>query len=358
MYKISFPHMGNNHIAIRKLTQALAGDYAEVVPAPPITKRTLELGAKHSPDFVCIPFKYNLGNYIEALENGANFLLQTGGSCRLGYYGEVQEQILRDLGYDFEFCVVETSKGDPKEYYKVFKRINPKLTYAKTLKAAALAIRTLFAVDKIAKFVRENIGFEMQKGSFDTLEKEFLREVDKAETVRATGKVYKKYLRLLKELPVNKPENPLKIGMVGELYLLMEPFSNYYIERELAKFGIEVIRYMSTSYRIFSPLHKMKAQLKQATGYLKYDIGGDGTDSIGKSALLAKAGCDGLIHLKPFGCTSEVNSIPMMQRINEDFKIPVLYFSFDTQTSETGIKTRIEAFYDMLEMKRKGTVKT
>jgi len=50
-----------------------------------------------------VPFKYNLGNYLEALENGANFLVQAGGGCRFGYYGEIQEQILRDIGYDFEF---------------------------------------------------------------------------------------------------------------------------------------------------------------------------------------------------------------------------------------------------------------
>ena len=49
----------------------------------------------------------------------------------------------------------------------------------------------------------------------------------------------------------------------------------------------------------------------------------------------------------------EVNAMPMLQKISTDYKMPVLYFSFDSQTSETGIKTRIEAFYDMLVMKKK-----
>jgi len=44
--------------------------------------------------------------------------------------------------------------------------------------------------------------------------------------------------------------------------------------------------------------------------------------------------------------------MPIVAKVSEDYKIPVLYFSFDSQTSETGIKTRIEAFYDMLSMKK------
>ena len=32
--------------------------------------------------------------------------------------------------------------------------------------------------------------------------------------------------------------------------------------------------------------------------------------------------------------------------------MPILYFSFDSQTSETGIKTRLEAFIDMITMRK------
>ena len=73
------------------------------MPSPPITKKTIELGAKYSPDSVCLPFKYNLGNFIEALEKGANILFTAGGGCRYRYYAEVTETILKDLNYEFEF---------------------------------------------------------------------------------------------------------------------------------------------------------------------------------------------------------------------------------------------------------------
>ena len=76
----------------------------DIQVSPPITNRTIELGSKNSPDFVCTPFKYTLGNFIESLDLGANVLIQFGGGCRYGYYFELQEKILNDLGYNFKYC--------------------------------------------------------------------------------------------------------------------------------------------------------------------------------------------------------------------------------------------------------------
>ena len=65
--------------------------------------KTITNGSKYSPNEVCMPFKYNLGSYLNALNKGANILIQAGGGCRYGYYAELQEQILKEQGYDFKF---------------------------------------------------------------------------------------------------------------------------------------------------------------------------------------------------------------------------------------------------------------
>ena len=62
---ISFPHLGNYFVPVKYLLKKLTN--LDVWEAPPITKKTLELGNKYSPNDVCIPFKYNLGNFIESL---------------------------------------------------------------------------------------------------------------------------------------------------------------------------------------------------------------------------------------------------------------------------------------------------
>ena len=91
--------------------------------------------------------------------------------------------------------------------------------------------------------------------------------------------------------------------------------------------------------------------MRRAKGYVKYYLGADGTHSVAVCRSLAKK-CDGIIHVKPFGCMPEINAMPALMNISADFKIPVLFFSFDAQTSETGVKTRLEAFYDMIKIKR------
>jgi predicted nucleotide-binding protein (sugar kinase/HSP70/actin superfamily) len=168
--KISFPHMGNYYIVMKYLLSHISN--YEVMPPPPITKRTLELGSKYSPDFVCVPFKYNLGNYIEALEKGANILVQAGGGCRYGYYAEVQKQILKDLGYKFDFIsILSVRRIGVITVYKELKKITPKTPIFKIMYYLLLSIKMAYLMDDIEKYIRENIGFEDIKGSFEILQK-------------------------------------------------------------------------------------------------------------------------------------------------------------------------------------------
>ena len=45
--------------------------------------------------------------------------------------------------------------------------------------------------------------------------------------------------------------------------------------------------------------------------------------------------------------------MPVLQSISRDCKIPVLYLTYDAQTSDVGLMTRLEAFYDMIEMRKR-----
>lgn len=348
---ISFPHMGNYHVPLKFLLRQLFDNH-KIQAAPRITKKTLELGSKYSPDFVCIPFKYNLGNYIEALENGANILIQSGGGCRYGYYAEIQEQILRDLGYDFEFISVLSDDANPIKLYQICRRLNPELSIHKFIYYVKLTFKMVKIIDKIENYIRENIGFELEKNSFENLHVEFLSKLLNVQSFRALNILYLKYDEKFRNLKIYKPDGCLKVGLIGELYTLMEPFSNFFIEKELAKYKIVISRFTTVTFLLFEKSKSFKQTMKDASEYLKYHIGADGTDSVANSKLLAEKGYDGLIHVKPFGCTPEVNAMPMLQNISRDYKIPILCFSFDSQTAETGIKTRLEAFNDMIVMRK------
>lgn len=349
---ISFPELGNYCYPISFLLKKLTN--CKVILPQPITKKTLELGTKYSPEFICVPFKYNLGNYIESLERGANVLIQAGGGCRYGYYAEVQQQILTDLGYKFEFySLVDNTKGNVViNAYNALKQINPELKFIKFCYYMLLTLKMINYMDKIDHYIRANIGFAEEEGSFEKLLDKMLKEFITITGFFSLRRLYKKYKDLFPKIKLKKPSNCLKVGLIGELYTAMEPYSNYYLEKTLGEMQIEINRYTNLTYLLITKLYNKKKVLKTCGSYCKYLIGADGTDNIAVAKRLAKQGYDGLIHTKPFGCTPEVGAMSILQKVSSDYKIPIIYFSFDSHTGEAGIKTRLEAFNDMLIMRR------
>ena len=348
---ISFPNLANYDVPVKFLFEKLT-DY-EVRKSPPMTRKTLELGSKYSPDSVCLPFKYNLGNFIETLENGANILIQAGGGCRFGYYAEVQKQILEDLGYEFEFyTLTESDVNGIKSIYNVIKKINPKIKIFKYLYYLILSFLMIAFMDKIDFYIRKNIGFEINKGNFDRTYKAMLNNFSKTNGFIDLIKKYKRFSRKIKDIALDKPKNCLKIGVVGELYTSMEQFSSYFIEKELANMNIEVTRYTNVTYLLLIKRFMEKRYLKKIKKYCKYSIGSDGMDNVARAKILIDNGYDGIIHIKPFGCTPEIGAMKILQNLCNDEKVPIMFLTFDTNTSETGVKTRLEAFYDMIQMRR------
>ncbi len=344
---ISFPHLGSYSVPIEFLLTHITPH--EVLIAPKITNKTLELGAKYAPDTVCIPFKYNLGNYIEALELGANVLFQAGGGCRYGYYSEVQEKILKDLGYTFEFySLVDVDRFKVSYMYKTFKKLNPHLSFFKFFYYLVLTVLMVFYMDRLDSLIRKNIGFEIEHGLHQEVKKDFLRDFKKTKGFFHLHRMFRMYKKKILRIPIKKPENCLKVGIIGELYTAMEPFSTYFLEMELAKMNIEVKRFTDVTYLLFLKALRRRKMLRDISKYCTYTLGADGMDNVWRTWYLAKNHYDGIIHTKPFGCTPEIGAIPIIDKVAHDEKIPIIYFSFDTQTSEVGVKTRLEAFYDMI----------
>lgn len=349
LYKVSFPQLGNYNVPLEILFTI--GLEVEYISPPPITKRTLEIGSWYSPEFVCSPFKYTLGNFIEAIEAGANTLVQTGGVCRLGYYGELDEQILKDLGYNVRFVNMAKAKySNPLTFYNEFKGINPNMSLKRVAKILPVVLKMVEYMDEIEDYIRKNIGFETELGSFDNVHKEFLKKLREVRNKEELNNVYNRFIKELKRIEVNKPKNSLRVGIVGEYYTIMEPFSNHYIEKELAQMGIVVDRWMNiTNSLLHRPEKKAKEHIKK---YAKYDMGATSMYTIDRALEYAKKGYDGIIHVKSSGCTPEIDAMSVLQNISSDYKVPILYFSFDSQTSDTGIQTRLEAFYDMIIMRK------
>ena len=350
MKVISFPHIGDYYHPVKYLLTKLTD--CKIIEAPPITKKTLELGVKNSPSNVCIPFKYNLGNFIESLDMGANTLIQAGGGCRYRYYAEVQEQILKDLGYQFTFIkLISKNKIHIKEVYHIFKNLNPNLSFFKFLHTFIISFFYIVFMDKIDIIIRKRIGFEIEKNSFKKLKEIMLNDFSKSNYLITLFSKYLKYKQKFKSLKINKPKNCLKVGIIGELYTSMEPYSSYFLEEKLANMNIEIKRFTNMTYLLFTKAIITKHMLRKTKKYCKYVLGADGLDNVYRTLKLSKK-YDGIIHTKPFGCTPEIGAIPIIQKVAHDKNIPIIFFSYDIEESSEGITTRLEAFYDLIKMRK------
>ena len=355
--RIGMPHMGNLHIPFRALFQRLNIDYV----MPPLNNQhTLSLGVKHSPEGLCIPFKLTLGNLIEAAQLGADTLLMPAGYgiCRLGYYAKTQEQILHDLGYsNVKVMRVGISEHKLLGLLKMIKRLSNNAPWCQIVSAFRFGLSKLNALDRIERVVQKVRPVELIKGTANQLFAKAINDIDKADDYKSLRQVQADYIDQLNQVTKDNQAQPLIVGIIGEFYVILEPFSNFDVESELGKLGVEVRRttFVSewTKFSFFlNPLginEKERIQ-RAARPYLKRDIGGDGWESIGEKVLHAKK-YDGLVHLVPFTCMPEIIAQNIMPSTRES--IPVLTILCDEQITKTGMLTRLEAFVDMLERKRR-----
>lgn len=348
---ISFPHLGNYYIPISYLVKKITK--CKIIIPPKNNKKTIELGSKYSPDDICMPFKYNLGNYIDALNNGANILVQAGGGCRYGYYAELQEQILKDLGYQFTFInLIKDNHVSIIKLYKEAKKLNHKLNIFNYIYYLIQGILMIITMDKLDKYLRENIGFEQTKGSFEQIENKYHNSLkqDNLGIIKII-KLYNKYKKLYQQIPLNN-NNKLTILLIGELYSLMDYEASNNLEINLAKQGIKIIRYTNLTYLLLIKKFMRPILLFKGRKYLKYTLGADGTESIVHALDHCKQGIDGIIHIKSFGCVPEINAMSTLSTISEDYQTPILYLSFDGENNILNIDTKIEAFKDMITAKK------
>ena len=131
----------------------------------------------------------------------------------------------------------------------------------------------------------------------------------------------------------------------------MEPYSSYFLEEKLANMNIEIKRFTNMTYLLFTKAIITKHMLRKTKKYCKYVLGADGLDNVYRTLKLSKK-YDGIIHTKPFGCTPEIGAIPIIQKVAHDKNIPIIFFSYDIEESSEGITTRLEAFYDLIKMRK------
>lgn len=356
--RLTFPHMGLLSIPVETLINGLGH---EAVVAPPTNKRTFELGAKYSPESACLPFKVNLGNFIEALEQGAEGILAAGGTgpCRFGYYAQIQQQILQDLGYTFQLLLLDPPAGRTKELYRALKIL--------------LQYRRLDQVVLLLNLAWKKAQW-LDRGNM--LYRYFLpRSKDK----KATGQCYEEYLANIRREPLRKrlplhyrdlsrkltalstgsgAEVTLRVKIIGEIYMVLEPRVNFHLETVLGEMGVEVVRALSISQWVeehllgfIFPGHKQRTILLSEP-FLPSFVGGHGRETIAEMVDAGVNRLDGVIQILPFTCMPEIVAQSITPEVSKVYNLPVLTLVIDEHSGEAGMMTRLEAFVDLMQRKK------
>ncbi len=147
----------------------------------------------------------------------------------------------------------------------------------------------------------------------------------------------------------------MKIGLVGEIYTVLEPAANYEIISLLGQMGVEVHRSIYLTDWINDHLlggyikkSSHKKIIAAARPYLNYWVGGHGQETVGTAVDLARQGIDGIIQIGPLTCMPEIVAQAILPMVSEKEGVPCMTLWFDELSGVAGIQTRLEAFTDMV----------
>jgi len=357
--RVTFPHMGNLYICLKAMLQYLGVD---VVVPPPSSKKTLTLGVKYGPEFACMPLKLNLGNFIEAYGLGADTIIMAGGCgpCRFGYYAQIEYAILKDIGYEFQLIVIEPPERHISELFNKIRHITGNRSWWQVIQAIRFGYQKARAVDEIEMAAFKIRPRELVFGATDIAYRSALSLIDSASSPNELDRAKKRAGVIMAGVVLDESRPVLKIGLTGEIFTLLEPYSNLDVERHIGYLGAEVDRSIYLSEWVndhlflgmLKGLRSRKDACSAASPYLRHFVGGHGQETVGSAVNYARAGFDGLVQVFPFTCMPEIVAESILPEVSTEYGIPILTLIMDEHTGKTGIITRLEAFIDLLERKK------
>lgn len=352
--------MGNIYLAVKAFFENM--QIPCIVPRQN-SKKTLKTGAYVSPEEICLPFKIMMGNYLECIERGADTILITGscGPCRFGEYCELQMKQLKKLGIKAQMIVIDSPfEIGKKEFWERIGKISGESSEGTAYKLGCLrgAIRVLSLADEIDAIAHERAGYEMVKGECRRLLAEAKAKAYACHGIAETCSTLKLYRKMLLNVAIDKAREPVRITLVGEIYTMIEPFSNMFIEDKLMELGASTTRHLTPSWwlrdLVLKPVKLNSPSIKVLSRkYLGANVGGHARETIAHVVQAEREGMDGVIQVFPLGCMPEIVAKSIMPVIQKDTGLPIMTLVVDEVTGEAGYCTRIEAFLDMLEARKR-----
>ncbi|MEW6266341.1 MAG: acyl-CoA dehydratase activase [Thermodesulfobacteriota bacterium] len=382
--KVYIPPMTDHAEAVASVFRAF-NVQAEVLP--PSDGETLLLGRKITSGKECYPCILTTGDLAKLTrrpdfdpDKSAFFMPSAYGPCRFGQYHRFQRLALDQMGFP-QVPIYSPDQSD--EMYE-------ELDLAGGGDLTRIAWRGIVAVDLLQKALFQTRPYEINRGQTEAVYRECLADVCRTlETKGDMGRCLKRCRARQEQVEVKDPGSRPTVGVVGEIYVRNNDYSNENALRAIESFGGEVMLPPFTEWMLYTnetnlaeaklngrwkqiagfkithhfqekDLHELEgvyrgflrnfheppiqATYEYAAPYLHHSFEGEAILSIGKCKDFLLKGASGLVNIMPFTCMPGTIVTALIKRFREDHdNIPFLNLSYDGQ-EQTNTLTRLEAF--------------
>jgi predicted nucleotide-binding protein (sugar kinase/HSP70/actin superfamily) len=378
--KLYIPEMSYGGAAAFAAAFRSVGIDAQVYPES--DARTLELGGRHTSGEECLPARVTLGNFLKVTTQAdfvpsrtAFFMPTADGPCRFGQYAPHIRKTLRDLGLDDVMVFSPTCRDG---YQGIGDQVNVLMR---------TALRALAAADALRKMLHRTRPYEGTKGDADGVHSAAISSVERVierPNVAPDRRLTELFAALtrardaFRKVPARHDRLRPLVGVVGEIFCRLTPFTNNSVVRKIEECGgectlsplVEWVWYTNldaqkrlryggrrfskamllakiTNHLQHSDEHRIYAVFKDdfrdrrepsipqvckyASPYLPIDGAlGEMTLSVGKAVFYYRHGCDGIVDVSPFGCMNGIVTEAMYPRVSADHdNIPIRNFFVD-----------------------------
>ncbi len=378
------PYMCDHAHAMKAAFRAV-GVSCEVLPESDM--ETIYWGRKYTTGKECYPCIVTTGDFIKLLvkrgkeaDKMAFFMPTAGGGCRFGYYNILQRVLLDELGFN---DIPIYAPHQTEDLMRDLGAIGGEDFFR-------LAWKAIVATDTLGKALRETRPYEANKGETDKIYWEYILKICNATMKKERLiPIMKEARKAFEAIPVEKDQYRPVIGIVGEIFVRTNAFSNNYLAKNLEELGAEawvapfaewvfyvnhikkedymnekdIINWVRLNladsiarkdeHAINRPfegflrsLHEppIEKNVEMGSTYVDPSFRGESILSLGKCVDYYKTGLSGIINVMPFTCMPGTVVNSMLKRVKQDCEdIPVLNISYDGLDMSNN-SLRLEAF--------------
>ena len=227
---------------------------------------------------------------------------------------------------------------------KNVKKINNKIRLYKYIRNIFLIRLVKRLINKTKKYITSNIGFEINEGSFERVDKLVNERIHYGNII----KNYFYYIKRLKNISLDKPKKIYKIGIISNNYIPINLYYDYTIEKLMGLKNIEPIRYIN-----FNKINKFKLKyyLYKINDYCENNIGLNIIKNIYITKKLIDNKCDGILNIIDSNLISDIDSNIIINNMCNKNNIPLVTLNYNEKSTKLDIENIVKVLYDSIHIK-------